>query len=119
MTRTQTRIADHDDRRARRKAVDSDEPVTNVITGEIMGRIGNISRTGMLLICPSEPRSSALYQCRLPLSADGEPMSIEVGLQEQWHQPSDTADHFWAGFRIIAMRDEDNARLQAWLERSD
>ena len=119
MNRGQTSKPQYDDRRARRRTVDCEEPVTNVLTGEAMGRIGNVSSTGMLLLCPEEPRSHALYQCMLPLAANGSNRHIEVGIQEQWHQPSESSEHYWAGFRIIAIRDEDHARLRAWLDMQD
>lgn len=115
MNRNNVSHMPHDDRRAHRKSVDCEAPVTNVMTGDVMGRIGNISSTGMLLICPREPRSNALYQCMIPLAVDGATQHIEVGVQEQWHQPSDSAGQFWAGFRIIAIGDEDNVRLRDWL----
>ncbi len=88
----------------------------DVITGQPMGRIGNLSGTGMLLICPAAPRSEAVHQVRLPLSGDSDtPQCIEVGIQEQWHESAASADRVWAGYRIIAIGEGDDARLDAWL----
>lgn len=108
----------HDDRRAERKRLEHDEPVTNVLTGEVMGRVGNISRTGMLLLCPREPGSKALYQCTLALEDKTPRETIEVGLQEQWHQACDSGGQYWAGFRIVAIRDAHLSRLQQWLKHA-
>jgi hypothetical protein len=111
---------DHDhqreERRARRKSVDTVTEVTDVITGLPMGQIGNLSGTGMLLIGPTAPRSEAIYQLRLPLlDASGSSPYIEVGVQEQWHEHAASADQIWAGYRIIAIAEESEAKLQAWL----
>ncbi|MDA3915036.1 PilZ domain-containing protein [Oleiagrimonas sp.] len=106
-----------EDRRAQRKSVESTEPAINVITGRVMGQIGNISNTGMLLICPDKPRSDAVYQITLPLpDNDEDTQMIEVGVQEQWHQQASSTENYWVGYRIVAITDEDKARLHAWLE---
>jgi hypothetical protein len=105
-----------DQRRAGRKSVNVVTEVTDVITGLPMGQIGNLSGTGMLLIGPMEPRSEAIYQLRLPLpDASGASPYIEVGVQEQWHEHAASADQFWAGYRIISITEENEAKLQAWL----
>ncbi|WP_189339653.1 PilZ domain-containing protein [Rhodanobacter denitrificans] len=107
---------DRDQRRTRRKPVAFAATVMDVITGEPMGQIGNLSGTGMLLICPAAPQSEAIHQVRLPLSGDGAvPQYIEAGIQEQWHESPGAADLVWAGYRIIAISEEDDARLDAWL----
>lgn len=105
-----------DQRRAGRKSVDVVTEVTDVITGVPIGQIGNLSGTGMLLIGPRAPRSEAIYQLRLPLpDGGGSSQYIEVGVQEQWHEHAASADQFWAGYRIIAITEESETILQAWL----
>ncbi|MGB8635108.1 MAG: PilZ domain-containing protein, partial [Rhodanobacteraceae bacterium] len=85
-------IQQGDGRRAQRKSVESTEPVTNVITGQSMGRIGNISRTGVMLIGSARPESNAVYQVILPLPwNDGSTLKVEVGLQEQWFEQATSA----------------------------
>jgi hypothetical protein len=44
------------------------------------------------------------------------PPTIEVGVQEQWHEEAATHGQFWAGYRIIAIGDDEAAQLQRWLE---
>ncbi|KGI77818.1 PilZ domain-containing protein [Oleiagrimonas soli] len=106
-----------DDRRAHRKSVESTEPVINVITGLSMGHIGNMSRTGVMLIGATRPDSNAIYQIILPLPLkNGTTLNIEVGVQEQWHDQAASTDQYWVGYRIVAISDEDHARLQNWLE---
>lgn len=109
-----------DQRRTRRKPVDFAATVIDVIAGQPMGRIGNLSGTGMLLICPAAPQSEAIHQVRLPLSGDSDtPQYIEVGIQEQWHELAASAEQVWVGYRIIAISEGDDVRLDAWLALPD
>jgi hypothetical protein len=90
--------------------------VTDAISGEAFGQLGNLSATGMLLISNKAPRSEAIYQLRLPLPGLGSRMQhIEVGVQEQWHDQAATPGQVWAGYRIIAINEDDTNRLNAWL----
>jgi hypothetical protein len=70
----------------------------------------------MLLIGSEAPRNEAIYQLRLPLPGLGETTAIEVGVQEQWHEEAATPGQFWAGYRIIAIGDQESAQLQRWLD---
>jgi hypothetical protein len=104
-------------RRAHRKPVNIAADVVDAISGRRMGQLGNLSASGMLLIGSQAPRSEAIYQLRLPLPGLGEtPPTIEVGVQEQWHEEAATHGQFWAGYRIIAIGDDAAAQLQRWLE---
>ncbi|TAM63856.1 MAG: PilZ domain-containing protein [Rhodanobacter sp.] len=107
-------------RRARRKPVNFAAAVTDAVTEQPFGQLGNLSATGLLLISPVAPNSEAVYQLRLSLPGnDGTPLQyIEVGVQEQWHENAPSAGQVWAGYRIIAIGEDDAARLQAWLETS-
>lgn len=107
-------------RRRQRKRVDFDAVVTDAITDQPFGRVGNLSATGMLLISPSAPHNEAIYQLHLPLPDNGGgQVQIEVGVQEQWHDQAASANQIWAGYRIIAISDADASRLHAWLEQPD
>jgi len=55
-------MAEH--RRNKRKRADVVIQVTNAITGEILGRIGNLSADGMMLVANRPLREDALYQFR-------------------------------------------------------
>ena len=109
--------ADH--RRAKRKRITSPAVVTDVITRQPIGHLGNLSSTGMLLIGTRQPRSEAIYQVSIALPSSGRSMMdshpIEVGIQEQWHAPAASPGQIWAGYRVLAISDADAARLEAWL----
>ena len=106
-----------DQRRAERKRTSVSVIVTNVITGLPFGHLGNLSSTGMLLISTQAPLNEALYQVSmiLPGAQRVPPQSIEVGIQEQWHEPDTNSERIWAGYRIVAISDADAARLESWL----
>jgi len=106
-------------RRAERKAADAPTPVTDVITGQVIGQVGNLSRTGMLMITAQAPRSEAIYQVRMTLPDSSRMLArstaIEIGIQEQWHEAAASSGQIWAGYRIVAIDDDDAARLEGWL----
>lgn len=109
-------------RRSERKRATFTAVVTDVISGEPLGHLGNLSSTGMLLISTQAPRSEALYQVSLTLPASGRALiqsqPIEAGIQEQWHEPAASPGQIWAGYRIVAISDADAARLDGWLSHA-
>lgn len=109
-------------RRAERKRANFTAVVTDVISGQPIGHLGNLSSTGMLLISAQAPRSEAIYQVSMSLPGTGrlltESQPIEVGIQEQWHEPAASPGQIWAGYRIVAISDADAARLDGWLAQA-
>jgi hypothetical protein len=103
-------------RRAHRKQVHSPMPVTDVISEQVMGQVGNLSATGIMLIGARAPVSDAVYQISfaLPGESGGRP-PIELGIQEQWNESAGTPGQYWSGYRIVAVSDTDNSRVEAWL----
>jgi len=113
---------DSNQRRAERKRAAFTALVTDVISGEPIGHLGNVSSTGLLLISAQAPRSEALYQVSLTLPSAGRALiqsqPIEAGIQEQWHEPAASPGQIWAGYRIVAISDADAARLDGWLSQA-
>ncbi|GLQ96845.1 PilZ domain-containing protein [Dyella mobilis] len=108
-----------DQRRAPRKRPDYSVTVTDSISGHVLGHLGNLSNNGMLLIGQRAPRSDAVYQVSLPLLRnDGTAQTIEIGIQEQWHEPAATPGQIWAGYRIIAIGSADATQLDQWLQQA-
>jgi hypothetical protein len=111
-------ITSIDQRRALRKRANFTAVVTDVISGQPIGHLGNLSSNGMLLISAHPPRSEAIYQVSLSLPGLGSsPQTIEVGIQEQWHEAAASPGQVWSGYRIVAIADSDAAMLDAWLEQ--
>lgn len=111
-------VASIDQRRTQRKRAHFTAVVTDVISGQPMGHLGNLSANGMLLISAQPPRSAAIYQVSLALPGLGSaPQVIDVGIQEQWHEAAASPGQVWAGYRIVAIDEADAALLDAWLEQ--
>lgn len=106
-------MSTREQRRAPRKAVDADVVAFDVIAERALGHLCNLSASGLLLIGSHEPRSEGIHQVRLPLPGTGH--SIELGLQEQWHEPAASAGQHWAGYRIIAVSQAHGELLERWL----
>ncbi len=106
-------------RRNKRKSVDVPIEVTNAMTGGTIGRIGNVSVDGMMLIAYSPVRDDALYQFSFLLPDSNGGHAIEVGMHEQWTEQTGGAGQYWAGFRIIDISPEDHQRLTEWVEADD
>ncbi len=109
-------------RRAARKRTQETIVVTDTITGLPIGQVGNLSSSGMLLITAQAPRSEAIYQVSMVLPGSGRMLAqsqpIEIGIQEQWHEPAASSGQIWAGFRIVAITEADAARLDNWLTQA-
>lgn len=109
-------------RRTERKRASAPAVVTDVVSGEAIGQIGNLSSTGMMLITAKPPRREALYQVSVALPPSGRSLlqsqPIEIGIQEQWQAPAASSNQIWAGFRIIAITDIDASRLEDWLAQA-
>lgn len=103
-------------RRAPRKSAYVTIPVANAMTGESMGRIGNLSSSGMLLVCNRQIAEDALYQLSFELvDSDGRPHAIEVGVLEQWCEPANVPGQFWTGLQFIDVSPGDLVVIDSWL----
>ena len=104
-------------RRAERKRANFTAVVTDTIREHAIGHLGNLSTTGVLLICNEAPLREAIYQVRFPLQGFGpQPVPIELGVQAQWHAPAASPGQVWAGYRIIAISQDDADILDRWLD---
>lgn len=108
-------MSSREHRRAPRKPVDAGVVAVDMIAEQPLGTLCNMSSSGILLIGGRQPRSGGIYQARFTLS--GAPEAVEVGLQEQWHDPAASPGQFWAGYRIIAISKAHEGVLQRWLQQ--
>lgn len=104
-------------RRARRRRVDGTVPVTDAMTDAVVGRLANVSESGMLLIAGRPLHEDALYQFRyaLPLPGGGQ-LPIEAGMHVLWQDRGTGSGQTWVGLRVIALPEEQLAQLRAWLD---
>ena len=103
-------------RARRRKAVDT-ILVSDAMTERVVGRIGNISETGMLLTASEPLCEDALYQFRFQLpDMRGVESAVEVGAHLLWVDHANAPGQAWAGFRFIGLNPANTARLRAWID---
>ena len=108
-------MSSKDHRRSPRRKVAETVLVSDVMTEEIVGRIGNLSGGGMLLMASVPLTEDALYQFRFRLpGADG--ADIEVGAHLLWVDRASSPGQSWAGFRFISLTDAHRASLNGWVE---
>lgn len=104
-------------RRARRRKATETIRVQDAMTEEMIGRIGNMSTTGLSLVTAATLNDDALYQFRFELPGpDGRRIPLEVGVHLLWsiqHGPQGTC---WAGLRFIALSEEHLQALQQWVD---
>lgn len=103
-------------RRVPRKRANFTAPVTDAITRQDIGHLGDLSSGGLMLIGRQAPDDGAIYQLRFRLPGLDSPDSIiEVGVQALWYKPANAMGKVWSGYRIIAISDSDKAWLNKWL----
>lgn len=107
----------NDIRRHPRKPVEDHLPVQNSISNQSMGRIGNLSIDGMMLIQSQRPNDDALYQVSFSLrDGHGQTLTIEVGIHETWTEDASVPGQIWSGFEIIDIAEPDRERLRRYLD---
>lgn len=84
------------------------------MTGATVGRIGNLSESGMLLVTGVHLTEDALYQFQFQLPGDARP--IELGAHLLWEDGKDAPGTAWAGFRFIGVSEDAARRLRHWIE---
>lgn len=105
-------------RRLPRKRPSVPLQVTDAMTGKVVGRLGNLSLEGMMLLADVAIVDDALYQFAFQLpDVHGRLHPLEVGVHELWSEPGSVRDRYWAGFRFIDLGDEDERVLRDWLQR--
>lgn len=104
-------------RRARRRKAADTIVVTDVMTERVVGRVGNMSETGMLLMASEKLVEDALYQFRFVLAdAGGSEAPVEIGAHLLWHDRASAPGQAWTGFRFIGLTESQGSRLRAWIE---
>ncbi|KAF1686112.1 pilus assembly protein PilZ [Pseudoxanthomonas broegbernensis] len=104
----------HEARRAPRRQVADSVPVVDVMTDEIVGHLGNLSESGMLLLASSPLLEDALYQLRFHLGGRGA-APIMVGVHLLWSGAANTPGQAWCGFRFLTVSDEQRGLIRDWV----
>lgn len=110
----------NDERRsAPRKPSAAPIEVIDSISGENIGRIGNLSRNGLMLICHRPLNDNGLYQLRFRLpEPHGAHSEIETGVHTMWTEQPATEGNQWSGVRIISISAPAAKSLDRWLDQN-
>jgi len=104
-----------DTRRQPRRRVPDTVVVIDSMTDHVVGRLGNVSETGMLLVASAPLADDALYQLRFELGDGGRTIPIEVGGHVLWHDDASAPGQSWCGLRFINLPDAHRRALREWL----
>lgn len=106
-------------RRSKRKRTSEAILVTNAMTASTLGKIGNLSIDGMMLIATAPIIEGSLYQVQFLLRDQlGQPRRFEIGIQCLWSEAARTEKSHWAGCRIIDITASEQQLLDTWAERA-
>ncbi|HRN62334.1 MAG TPA: PilZ domain-containing protein [Luteimonas sp.] len=106
----------HEFRRSRRRKAPDTILVNDAMTERVIGRIGNLSETGMLLIASEPLTDDALYQMRFILPDGGSGLNVDLGSHLLWMDRASAPAQVWAGFRFIAVTEAQLKRLRSWVD---
>ncbi|MGH8030356.1 MAG: PilZ domain-containing protein [Arenimonas sp.] len=104
-------------RRAKRRKVGYNVEIVDLMTEEVIGRLSNLSETGMLIIARQRLLNDALYQLRMRLpDAGGVERTIDIGSHELWSDDAAAPGQIWTGFRFIDISQVDMTFLRDWVD---
>lgn len=104
-------------RRSPRRQPAGTIPVHDFIADAPIGRIGNVSEGGLLLLASVPLTEDALYQLSFALpDRHGRETEISAGVHLLWCEPAHAPGQSWAGFRFIALSDAHRDRLREWVD---
>lgn len=105
-----------DTRRAPRRAVPEHVPVTDQMREQVIGRLGNVSESGMLILSDAPLVDDALYQLSFQVpDRHGQVASIDVGVHLLWREPAHAPGQYWAGLRFLTLSATHRELLRQWI----
>ncbi len=86
--------------------------VFDVITGDEMGQLGNITPDGLMLITDQPVMDGSIFQLNFALSdpADQTTFDFSVGATSLWGMEA-ASGNYWSGFQIIDISDDQQESL--------
>ena len=110
---------DVDGRRKPRRIVPGMAEVTDTMTGDVVGYIGNVSLGGMLLIANRRLTPDGLFQFRFALpDRSGALVSLETGAHVLWQDVHGAPGQHWIGLRFIALPPASAHLLTHWTQQA-
>lgn len=112
--------AAQESRRARRRRLETRVDVVDVMTGELVGQVANVSESGLLMLARTPMREDCLFQLRFSLPSREEGyIPVDVGVHLLWSRDATTSGQSWVGARFLSIPDESLQRLRAWILAPD
>ncbi|KLD78325.1 PilZ domain-containing protein [Xanthomonas hyacinthi] len=102
-------------RRAPRRQVPDMVPVLDMMEDAVVGRLGNVSENGMLLLASAPLHEDALYQLRFAMPHAGREVQIDVGVHLLWSERAHAPGQAWAGFRFLTIAPAHRELLRLWI----
>ena len=103
-------------RRARRRNVPEPVAVMDTFTDQLVGRLGNVSESGLLLLASAPVVEDAIYQLRFHLRlGGGHEVPIDVGAHVLWMAEANTPGQGFAGLRFLTIEPASLETLRAWV----
>jgi hypothetical protein len=92
----------NDKRRLERKTPNQVIEVFNVLSGETLGQLANITSEGLMLIAAAPITPGTLFQLHMPLNEPTNGITaIDFGVEALWCQEADSSGRYWVGMHII------------------
>lgn len=107
-----------DARRAQRRSAAAPMLVMDVMTGRPLGRVGNLSESGMLLMAGEPVVEDALYQLQFTLPAEGTRREtlVDVGAHVVWMGRANAPGLVFAGLRFLTITAAHQQAVRDWAE---
>lgn len=110
----------NDSRRTQRRNVHEPVMVIDTMSEQIIGRLGNLSESGMLLVANAPLVEDALYQLRFEIAdPTGRVVAIDVGAHLIWVGSANTPGQSWAGLRFLTIDEGRLDVLRQWIARPE
>ena len=110
----------NESRRSQRRNVHESVIVIDTMTEQVIGRVGNISESGMLLVANAPLCEDGLYQLRFDIiDRTGRVVQIDAGAHLIWLGSANTPGKGWAGLRFLTLEESQLAVLRQWIARPD
>ena len=103
-------------RRSRRRRVEERVEVIDAMTDHLLGQLGNISDSGLLLLASAALHDDCLYQLRFTLADRGARVAFEIGAHLLWQNAAAAPGQAWMGFRFLSLEDGQLDRLREWID---
>lgn len=80
--------------------------ITDVISGEALGQLVNLSGEGLMIASTCHIPCNTIRQIRVPLVKNDREVEIGVGVESLWCEHDSDSGMHWTGFQIIDISPE-------------